>query len=203
GLEAAAAHETHGVPFASPAGVPLTLDIYQPTSGSAHATVVQIYGGAWQRGVPHDNAGLARLLAAHGYVVFAIDYRHAPAFRWPAQIDDIRTALDWVAANGRRYGADPERMAILGRSAGAHLGLMAAYTSTRPIRAVVSLYGPTDLAAGYREPPSPDPLDVRGLLRALTGGTPDDRPEVYRDASPIAYATGPLPPTLLIHGSRD
>jgi acetyl esterase/lipase len=200
---AAAARVQRGIPFASPAGVPLTLDVYQPAAGSGHPAVVQIYGGAWQRGAPGDDPDLALALAARGYVVFAIDYRHAPAFRWPAQIDDVRSAIEWIATHGRGYAADPDRLAILGRSAGAHLGLVAAYTSPRRIRGVVSLYGPTDLAAGYRELPSPDPLDVRALLRALTGGTPDDRPGVYRDASAITYASRPLPPTLLIHGSRD
>jgi len=203
GLENGPASITRGIRFAAPGGVPLTIDVYRPQSGPVRASIVQIYGGAWQRGAPGDDAGLASAFASLGYVVFAIDYRHAPAFRWPAELDDVRTGIDWVAAHGREYGGDPDRLVILGRSAGAHLALVAAYTSTHPVRAVVSLYGPTDLAAGYRELPQPDPMDVRGLLRALTGGTPDDRPDVYRDASPTTYVTRPLPPTLLIHGLRD
>jgi acetyl esterase/lipase len=203
GLKAGDARITRAIDMGSPGGMRLTMDVYQPPSASGRPAIVQIYGGAWQRGAPGDNPELATYLAAHGYVVFAIDYRHAPAFRWPAQIDDVRGGIDWIADHGREYGADPDRLVVLGRSAGAHLALVSAYTSTRRILAVVSLYGPTDLAAGYRELPSPDPLDVRGLLRALTGGTPDDRPDVYREASPITYATRRLPPTLLIYGSRD
>ena len=202
GLKAGDARITRGIDMGSPGGVRLTMDVYQPPSASGRPAIIQIYGGAWQRGAPGDNPELATYLAAHGYVVFAIDYRHAPACRWPAQIDDVRGGIDWIADHGREYGADPDRLVILGRSAGAHLALVSAYTSTRRILAVVSLYGPTDLAAGYRELPSPDPLDVRGLLRALTGGAPDDRPDVYREASPITYATRRCS-TLPIYGSRD
>ncbi len=71
------------------------------------------------------------------------------------------------------------------------------------INAVVSLYGPTDLVRGYREPPRPDPMDARALLTAFIGGTPDDLPAAYLAASPLTYATRPLPPTLLIYGGRD
>jgi acetyl esterase/lipase len=136
--------------------------------------------------------------------VFAIDYRHAPQWRWPAQLDDVRTALRWVREHGADHGADVSRIALVGRSSGAHLALLAAYwPDTIPVKAVVSLYGPTDLVRGYREPPRPDPMDVRALLTAFIGGTPDELPAVYRDASPLTYATRPLPPTLLVYGGRD
>ena len=93
---------------------------------------------------------------------------------------------------GSRSSADPH---------GAHLALLAAYTAgAPPVSAVVSLYGPTDLTRGFREPPRPDPIDVRAILQAFVGGTPDDQPEAYTAASPITYATHPQPPTLLIYG---
>ena len=60
--------------------------------------------------------------------MFAIDYRHAPRWRWTAQIEDVRNALAWIRSHGREHGADVTRMAIVGRSAGAHLALLAAYT---------------------------------------------------------------------------
>ena len=71
------------------------------------------------------------------------------------------------------------------------------------ISAVVSYYGPVDLTDGYRNPPRPDPLDVRSIETALLGGTPDQMPDRYRDASPIAYAARRAPPSLLIYGGRD
>ncbi|HEX8944232.1 MAG TPA: alpha/beta hydrolase [Gemmatimonadaceae bacterium] len=195
---------TGGIEFAKPNGVPLTLDVHRPRQPGSFPIVVQIYGGAWQRGDPTSHANFASWLASSGYVVFAIDYRHAPKWKWPTLIDDVDSALAWIAKHAAEYGGDTSRVTLLGRSAGAHLALLAAY---RPaplhIRAVVSYYGPTDLADAYRHPPHPDPLHARELEEALIGGTPDQMPEQYAEASPITYATRALPPTLLIYGRRD
>jgi acetyl esterase/lipase len=204
GIHAAGVRVTRGVRFATHGGVPLTLDIYRPQGSGPAPAVVQIYGGAWQTGAPSANGAFARYLAAHGYVVFAIDYRHAPRWQWPAQRADVQAALDWVRANGVRYGADPARLALVGRSSGGQLAMLAAYGRGAPaVQAVVIYYGPVDLTEGYRHPPRPDPLHVRGVEEAFLGGTPDEQPLRYREASPIGYATRPLPPTLLIYAGRD
>jgi acetyl esterase/lipase len=194
---------TRGVVFAEPSGEKLTLDVYRPVSDRLFPVVIQIYGGAWRSGSPADDSGFASALARDGYVVFAIDYRHAPQTRWPAQLDDVRAGIAWVMTNASGYGGDAQHMALLGRSSGAQLALMAAYTSTDQIAAVVSFYGPTDLAEGWRTPPWPDPLPVRPVLEAFLGGTPDDVPQLYAAASPVTYASAQVPPTLLIYGARD
>jgi acetyl esterase/lipase len=147
---------------------------------------------------------LARSLARLGYTAIAIDYRHAPRYRFPVQIDDVRDALVAIARNAVSWNVDPARVAIFGRSAGAQLALLAAYApEPLRIRAAVAYYAPTDLVAGYRFPPRPDPADVKRILRAYIGGTPDDRPAVYLAASPIRHVAPGLPPTLLIGGGRD
>jgi acetyl esterase/lipase len=210
GIDAGEARVIRSIPFAAPEGVRLTLDIYRPVSPGRYPSVVQVYGGGWQRGAPGDDAKFATYLAAHGFVVFAIDYRHAPQWPWPAQIEDVRAALAWVREHGGEYGADVSRLALLGRSAGAQLAMVAAYEfgavpiiPVMPIRAVVSYYGPVDLTDGYRNPPRPDPLDVRSIEAAFLGGTPDQMPDRYREASPITYVSRRLPPSLLIYGGRD
>jgi acetyl esterase/lipase len=204
GVDAGHARVSRGIFFAAPEGVRLMLDIYRPATAGRYPSVVQVYGGAWQRGAPGDDAAFATYLAAHGFVVFAIDYRHAPRWQWPAQIEDVRTALGWIRAHGGEYDADVSRLALLGRSAGAHLAMLAGYEpGAPPVAAVVSYYGPVDLADGYRNPPRPDPLDVRSVEEALLGGTPDQVPDRYREASPIAYVSRRQPPSLLIYGRRD
>jgi acetyl esterase/lipase len=204
GIDPGDPHVTRGVPFTTQDGVRLTLDVYHPPKPGRFPAVVQIYGGAWQSGSPSANGVFARYLAGHGYVVFAIDYRHAPRWRWPAQLADVRAALTWVGANGERYGADPARLALIGRSSGGQLAMLAAYAPGAPaVQAVVIYYGPVDLAEGYRHPPRPDPLDVRRVEEAFLGGSPDEQPLRYREASPITYVTRRLPPTLLIYGGRD
>lgn len=197
-------HVVRGVQFATPGGIPLALDIYKPPSPARSPILVQIYGGAWQRGAPADNEWFARYFAARGYVVVAVDYRHAPRWKWPAQIEDVRSALRWITAHAGEFDGDPRRIIVIGRSSGAQLAMTAAYQEVSPsIRGVVSYYGPVDLAEGWRHPPDPDPLHVRDVLGAYLGGTPDQASDRYRDASPITYTSRMLPPTLLMYGKRD
>ena len=109
---------------------------------------------------------------------------------------------------------DPSRIALYGRSAGAHLALLAAYRAGRDagpagcaapahVRAVVALYAATDLVVGYREPADPDLVHARDTLETFLGTTPDAAPEVYRDATPQSWLDQPVPPTLLVHGEAD
>ncbi len=195
---------TRGVKVAEHDGVALTMDVYQPTSAGTHPVLVQVYGGAWQRGEPSDFAEFATYISAQGYVVCAIDYRHAPRFTFPAPLDDVREALGVVRARAHEWGGDASRLVLMGRSAGAHLAMMAAYApDAPPIRAVIDYYGPVDLVEGYRNPPFPDPLKVREIEEAFLGGSPDSMLTRYQEASPITLTTRELPPTLLIYGSRD
>ena len=193
-----------GVAMAGAGTAPLTADVYARDGVRGAPLLVQIYGGAWQRGRPGDDEAFARYFAARGYVVAAIDYRHAPAARWPSQNDDVRSALSWLRVHAGEFGADPARMVLVGRSAGAQLALVAAYQAGAPaVAGVVSLYGPVFLADGWREPPRPDPLDVRAVLETYLGGTPDQVPDRYAAASPVTYVSPQSPPTLLVYGRRD
>lgn len=208
GIESEAVRSTLDIPFAAPEGEQLTLNVYRPVQAGTYPAIVVIYGGAWRSGSPAANVDFSRYMAAQGYTVFAIDYRHAPRYQFPAQLEDVQSALRFIREHAAEYEADPTRMALLGRSAGGHLAMLAAYQpDAPPLRAVVSYYGPFNLAAGYNDPPRPDPLDVRAILRNFLGGTPSDRAEQYRSASVTTYvdlaAPSSLPPTLLIHGGRD
>ncbi|MEL6247903.1 MAG: alpha/beta hydrolase [Cyanobacteria bacterium J06648_16] len=191
------------IPFAEPDGVPLSLDIYQPLAAGIYPTIVAIYGGGWQNGEPAEVETTGRYLASRGYVVVAIDYRHAPQHQFPAQLQDVQAALSFVTANASAYGIDKTRIALMGWSAGAHLAMLTAYRTSTPLRGVISYYGPVNLVDGYKNLPNPDPIDVRAVLEAFMGGTPDEMPVAYNAASPV-YAIKPeLPPTLLVYGRRD
>ena len=204
GIPVGRARITRGIVFATPDRKPLTVDVYQPESAGLHPIVVQIYGGAWRNGAPGDFSTFARWLAGGGYVVFAIDYRHSPQWHWPAHSDDVTTALTWIGTHAPEYGGDTSRVVLLGRSAGAHLALLAAYRpAPLKVRGVVGFYAPVDLVEAYRHPPRPDPLDIRSVERAFIGAGPDQMPGQYAAASPIAYARETVPPTLLIFGGRD
>jgi len=204
GLQSGEVRVTRHVQFSTSDGVPLSLDVYRPASGDRLPIVMQIYGGSWQRGSPTSDEWFSHHFAQRGYMVVAIDYRHAPAWRWPEQIVDARSAFYWISEKSPALGGDPNRVVVVGRSAGAQLAMRLAYQEgPSSIRGVVNYYGPVDLADGWHNPPKPDPMNVRGILETLIGGTPAQKPEHYRHASPITFVSKSVAPTLSLYGARD
>ncbi|HIK19429.1 MAG TPA: alpha/beta hydrolase [Leptolyngbyaceae cyanobacterium M33_DOE_097] len=182
----------------------LRLELYQPETAQLHPAIVAIYGGAWQRGEPAQNATFHRYMTAQGYTVIAISYRHAPQYQFPTQLQDVQAALQWVGENATAFKIDLNRVALIGWSAGAHLAMLAAYqTSPIPIRAVVSYYGPVNLLDGYYDPPQPDPINTTAVLETFLGGSPTQLQQRYEQASPIRYVKPGLPASLLVYGDRD
>jgi acetyl esterase/lipase len=186
-------------------GHALDLDLHTPTTPAAPAPcVVMIHGGSWANGDSAQLTGLNSYLAARGYAVAAINYRLAPAHRFPAARDDLLAAIEYLKRHAQELSIDPRRFVLLGRSAGAQLALLVAYTADDPaIRGVVDFYGPADLAYGYEHPARKTVIDSVGVIGRYLGGSPADMPEVYAAASPIGHAGRRCPPTLLIHGGRD
>ena len=192
------------IQFAKPNGVPLSLNLYRPSQIGKYPAIVVIHGGGWQNGSPNDNAEFSQHMAVQGYSVVSIAYRLAPQHRFPAQLEDVRTAIAFIREHADELEVDVNRMALMGRSAGAHLAMLAAYEpDAPPIRALVNYYGPVNLTTGYQNPPNPDPIGSRGLLRDFLGGTPAELPELYKQASPWNYVNHAMPPSLLIYGQRD
>lgn len=192
------------VAYSAPDGTPLTLQLYRSRAKDVQPVVVVIYGGAWRGGDATQCENVSRALAGRGYTVAAIDYRHAPAHQYPAQLVDVRHSIALVRDSAAAWGIDASRMALLGRSAGGHLATLSAFAEgDLPVQAVISIYSPYDLVEGYRDLPSPDPIDVREVLRGFIGGTPEERMERYREASPSSHVRRGLPPTLLIFGGKD
>lgn len=185
-------------------GSPLSMRLYRAVTPGSRPTVVVIYGGAWRGGDPSQGGRSSRALAARGFTVAAVDYRHAPRFPFPAQLEDVRRSLALLRDSSAAWMIDTTRIALLGRSAGGHLAELAAFTpGGAPVRAVVAIYAPFDLVQGYVDRPSPDPLDVRAVLRDFLSGTPTEQPVRYRDASPSSHVRPGLPPVLLLYGARD
>lgn len=195
---------TPDIQFATPDGVSLQLDVYRPPMVGKHPTLVVIHGGGWQAGNRREYASLNSYMAARGYTVIAISYRLAPQYQFPAQLEDVQTALEFIQTHAADYEVDADRVVVMGRSAGAHLALLAAAQSKAgSIRAIVNYYGPTNLVKGYQDLPNPDPIDIRSLLEAFMGGSPDRLLAQYQQASPAYTKRSSFPPTLLIYGKRD
>lgn len=189
----------------------LALDVYStPADTMRRPAVVVIHGGSWNGGNRSDFPKWNIWLVQLGYVVFDIDYQLSPQPNWQTATRDVQAAVRWVKSRAEEHHVDPDHIALMGRSAGGHLALLAAYTAATndslpdaTVQAVVSFYGPTDLAWGYANPANPKVIDGQATLRKFTGGTPTLNPEVYELASPIHHAIPEQPATLLIHGLKD
>ncbi len=197
--------EPSAIVFREVDGVELALDVYRPPAGPGpYPVVLVVHGGGWRGGTRHEFDGLSRYLAQRGFLVASTDYRLAPAHPFPAARDDVAAALAAIKSHAGDLHADAARVVLVGRSAGAQLALLAAYTSRDPaVRGVVGFYGPTDLVYGYTHPADPKVYDSTTTLATYIGGHLRERRASYEMASPINYVTPATPPTLLVHGTPD
>ncbi|MBL8644626.1 MAG: alpha/beta hydrolase [Rhodospirillaceae bacterium] len=172
---------------------PLTADLYVPQSDSVRAAVVLVFGGGWSTGDKTQQKAYGIKLAKAGIVAMATDYRLSGEAHWPAQLDDVTTAIAWLQANAAEYRIDPKRIGISGNSSGGHLALMAALNGAT-IAAVCAFYPPTDLATLLKH-------GDQGSIAGLLGG--DTAPEKLSAASPLTRVHKNCPPVMLLAGDAD
>jgi acetyl esterase/lipase len=190
--------------------ISLALDIYHAKAVGNHPkpALVFVHGGAWKSGKRGDYLPYLIDYARKGYVAITVSYRLSRVAIFPAAVQDVNCAVRWVKANAANHGIDPERIVLIGGSAGGHLSMMVGYGGSEAlfqedcpydegstVQAIVNLYGPADLtsdeAKGRNEPVS------------FLGSTYEDDPSVYEKASPRFYITSEAPPTLIFHGTID
>ncbi len=195
--------------YAQVKGVSLKLDLYRPSAmpSAPMPLVIWVHGGGWRNGTKANCP--AAWLAAQGYAVASLDFRLLPEHPWPAQIEDPIAALRWLRKESGKYGLAAERSAAMGGSSGGHV---VALWGTLPLRAedkvkaVVDLYGPTDLLT---MPPNvlsekrtrADLAKANGAL--LLGGIVMDQPEKARAVSALHQASKDDVPFLIMHGMDD
>ncbi|HTQ92873.1 MAG TPA: alpha/beta hydrolase [Streptosporangiaceae bacterium] len=189
---------------------PLELDLYLPPAEGPWPVIVHVHGGGWRRGsrrhpLPVLGSDFYDGLAAQGFAVAAVDYRLSGEARFPAALEDIRAAVDWVRDNAAAYGLDAGRVFLWGDSSGGHLALLAALTGAT-VQGAVAWFPVTDLA-GLPD----DVMDAGGVpdrgpgsREALLLGAPaSEVPDLARQASPVTHASASAPPILLMHGDAD
>jgi len=195
--------------YAQVKGVSLKLDLYRPSAmpSAAMPLVMWVHGGGWSKGSKTNCPAV--WLATKGYAVASLDFRLLPEHPWPAQIEDPIAALRWLRKESVKYGYDVERSAAMGGSSGGHV---VALWGTLPlpaedkVKAVVDLYGPTDLLT---MPPNvlsekrtrADLAKANGAL--LLGGIVMDQPEKAKAVSALHQVTKDDVPFLIMHGMDD
>ena len=197
-----------------------TLDLYLPDGVKDAPLVLFIHGGRWMRN-DKDQVNLldrAEALNAAGIAVASMNYTYSTQAIWPAQRDDVATAMKFLADQGAEYGYDPDHMAVWGQSSGAHMALWAGILSTQPdipdLDAVVAWYAPSDLTQIASDrldddvPGGNEVSDEPTPEARLIGGAIDTHPELAKAASPLAAIEDlpddvAYPPTMLMHGDQD
>jgi acetyl esterase/lipase len=172
------------------------LDLYgprRPAEGGKLPVIVFFYGGSWSSGVKEGYGFVGRALAAQGFVVAIPDYRLVPQVRFPGFVEDGAAAVKWVRANAARYGGDPDRLVLVGHSAGAYNAAMLALdpqwlgADRAAVRGFAGLAGPYDFL----------PLDDAATIAAF-GRAPDPKA-----TQPINFAGAGDPPALLLVAGED
>ena len=199
--------------FAEPPGSePLRLDLHRPAAGgglgSPPPLVVFVHGGGWRAGdrgtfVPTmcDEPDPFTRIAAAGIAVASVDYRLSATAFFPAQVEDVRTALDWLRAHSDEFGVDGSRVMLWGESAGATLAALVALDPGSGVRGLVDWYGPSDLealAASLGQSTDPATREAGWLGHAVAAD-----PARARAASPRHQVRPGAPPTLIVHGLAD
>lgn len=190
----------------------LKLDLARPATGDGpFPAVVIIHGGAWRGGNKDSNRGFMNKFAERGYVAVSPQYRFCPKDLFPAQVHDVKAAVRWLRAHAGEYKIDPGHIGATGFSAGGHLALMlgvtgpddglegdvAADAPSSRVQAVVNFFGPTELNA-------PDIPDIsKPLVRDFLGGSPEEKPEACKQASPVTFTSKDDPPILTFQGTKD
>lgn len=190
----------------------LEVDLYSPpTNAPGSGTpirrplVVVLHDGNWESGSRTEQMNLNVYLTNHGYVVAAVDYRQGPSAPYPAALDDLSEAIQYLKNMALNTGFDARRIILLGRGSGAQLALLAAYRRLDPaIVGVIAMSPPTDLGYWYLNPGNQAVVDARRVLQSHLGVSYEmvGAGALYESASPRTFADGALP-TLLIHGLRD
>lgn len=195
------------------------MDAYLPSETFTRPVpaVVFIHGGGWTGGGKAEGVatGVCRALAENGYAAFSIDYRLNTATKtedgkttitkvvWPQNFTDCKTAIRYVRKNAKEFGVDPDRIAVMGASAGAHLALLVASTKdsekwnavglypevSNEVAAVVEFYGRHDVSRDRRQ--------------HFAGATPEETETNVKDASPVTHLTAKMPPVLAVQGDAD
>lgn len=202
------------VPYAKLKGVDqnlLSLDVYSPKEGKDHPVLVMIHGGGWQKG-DKANSGVVEpkstFFVDRGFVFVSVNYRLSPKVQHPAHVQDVAKALAFVHDNAKKFGGDPDRMFVMGHSAGAHLAALVAVDERR-LKAegkdltIIKGLIPLDTAA-YDLPRLMKEFTLPARGRAMYESAFGKDETGWRDASPRAFVAKKkeLPPFLIFHTPR-
>jgi acetyl esterase/lipase len=195
-----------GLTYATHDGVALQGDLYLPAGPGPFPVIVNVHGGYWRRGSRDTFQHWGPYLAERGYAGFTISYRLTKPGKktYPQVVYDVRAAVQFMRGEAKQLGLDPDRIALWGNSAGAHLAALVALAGDDPlfaggypedphagvstkVKVLIGVYGIYELLAQWRHSQIGNPGD--NLVESLLGVSPAQDRRSYFEASPISYAT--------------
>ncbi len=186
----------------------LKLDIYRLKEVTEpQPLLIFIHGGGWRSGKKEDYRVYNLDFAERGYITASISYRLSKTAKYPAAVQDVFCAVSWLRAHAKDYLINPDKIAVIGGSAGGHLSLLVGFApdsvfaapcpaqAGSRVQAVIDLYGPVDLTTEYGR--------THDLTTSFFGVSYEEAPERYREASPLTWISPENPPTLIFQGTID
>jgi acetyl esterase/lipase len=205
------------IQYAEHEGTKLLGDFYLPKGASKAPVLIAIHGGGWERRGRKSYQYWGPYLAKHNVAVFEIAYRLAKTGMYPRSVYDVKSAVQFVRANAAKYGIDPDRIGLMGDSAGGHLASLVALAAdefrdntsepngnvSAKVKVAISFYGIYDMAEQWDHDQIVRPEDQ--ITELYLGSPLFKNRRIYFESSPLSYATTGRTNTrfLIINGSED
>ncbi|MFV8270958.1 alpha/beta hydrolase fold domain-containing protein [Flavobacterium sp. GT2N3] len=197
--------EDKGIIYKNSASGFLLLDAFYKKTKNRNPAVVLIHGGGWKSGNKSQMQFLAKNIASKGYSCFAVEYRLSPEAAYPAAIFDVKEAIKYIKANAEKFNADPNRVAVLGCSSGGQMAaligttnnnlefedLKSEFNQSSSVQAIINMDG----ILAFKHPESKEGKVASEWL----GGTFEEKPEIWNQASPLNHVNKNTPPILFIN----
>jgi acetyl esterase/lipase len=187
----------------------LHLDAYYNTPSAKKPAIVILHGSGWKSGNKSQMETFAQEMASKGFSCFTIEYRLSPEAKYPAAIFDVKKAIRYIKINANRFNVDTTKIAVLGCSSGGQMPALIGTTNnnslfeekntnhkiTSTVQAIIDIDG----ILAFKHPESQEGA-VAGLW---LGGSYEEKPEIWEQASALTHTDKNTPPTLFINSSID
>lgn len=207
------------IPYANDTLQKHLLDVYLPANAQKPTPlVIWVHGGAWMLNDKYADMNYMKNtlseMVSNGFAVASVDYRHSTQAVFPAQIQDLNQAIEFIYQHAKEWGIDQNQFVLMGFSAGGHLASLLALSHNNHIpsfvapnqkvhfriKGVIDFYGPAELSGMVKRY---DEDDANNSITRLLGASPLTRPDLAKIASPVTYVDKNDPPFLIINGEKD